>query len=45
MNPDLTTVNDNNSIPLNTLPFHNCNEPTICEYDSSNCYKAHDDSK
>ena len=41
----LTTVT-NNSIPLNTLPFHDCGEPTMpSECNSSGCYKAHENSK
>ena len=37
-----TTVT-NNSIPLNTLPFHNHDEPTMpSEWNSLGCYKAHD---
>ena len=45
VNPGPTTVT-NNSIPLNTLPFHNCGEPTMpSECYSLGCYKAHDNSK
>ena len=44
-NPGPTTVT-NNSIPLNTLPFHNCGEPTIpSECNSYGCYKGHCNSK
>ena len=40
-----TTVT-NNSIPLNTLPFHNSGEPTVpFECNSLGCYKANDHSK
>ena len=43
--PGPVTVN-NNSIPFNTLPFHNCSEPTMpSECNSSGCYKAYDTSK
>ena len=43
--PSPITVN-NNSIPLNTLPFRNCSEPAMSfECNSSGCYKAHDNSK
>ena len=36
-------TNGDNSILLNTLLFHNCDEPTMSsECDSSDCYKAHD---
>ena len=42
INPGPNTVN-NNSISLNTLPFHNCDEPTMTsESNSCNCYIAHD---
>ena len=40
------TAVTNNSIPLNTLPFHNCGEPTMPpECNSLGCYKVHDNSK
>ena len=43
------TIISNNNIPLNTLPFHNCDKPTFptmpSRCDSSDCYKANDDSK
>ena len=45
VNPGPTTVT-NNSIPLNTLPFHNHGEPTMpSECNSLGRYKAHDNSK
>ena len=45
VNPGPTTVT-NISIPLNTLPFHNYDEPTMSsESNSFGCYKAHDSSK
>ena len=40
------TIVTNTSIPLNILPFHNCNVPTMSsECNSSCCCKAHDNSK
>ena len=40
-----TKIN-NNKVPLNTLPFNDCNEPTMqFECDSSDCKKEHDDAK
>ena len=34
------------SIPLNTLPFHSCNEPSMpTEGSRSGCYEAHDSYK
>ena len=43
--PVPTTVT-NNIILLNTLPFHNCGEPTMpSECNSLSCYKAHDNYK
>ena len=45
VNPDSTTVNNNN-VPLNALPFYSCNEPTKpSECNSSDYAKEHDDSK
>ena len=45
VSPGPTTIT-NNGIHLNTLPFHNCGEPTIpSECNSFGCYKAHDNSK
>ena len=44
VNPGPTTVN-NNIAPFNTLPFHNCDNPTMpSECNSSDCFKAHDKS-
>ena len=41
INPGPSTVN-NTSISVNTLPFHNCNEPTMTsKSNSSDCYIAH----
>ena len=45
VNPGPTLVN-NNSIPLNTLSFHNCDEPTMTsECNCSKGYTAHSNSK
>lgn len=45
INPCRTTVNSN-SIPLNTLPLDNCDEPNMpSEHDSSNFWKAQVKSK
>lgn len=45
VNPGPTTVN-NNIAPFNTLPFHNCDNPTMpSECNSSDFCKAHGNSK
>ena len=44
--PDPTTQNNNNKIPLNTLPFYNCHELTMpSKCDSSYYNKEHENSK
>ena len=45
INPGPTTVTSN-SIPLNTLPFRTCGEPTMpSEVNSLDCCKGHNNSK